>query len=158
MIVGWRYAGPYAAYDCPPDEAEETVRLMVDPASEYHAARDGDGVLVGYCCFGADARVPGGDYAGGGVAGGGALDVGLGLRPDLTGRGLGPAFVEAVAALARERLGARRLGLTVAAWNRRAVGAYEKAGFRMTRAFIRDTPGGRAAGSTAWVQMARVDE
>ena len=151
-IVGWRYDGPYAAYDCPPDEAAQTVRLMLDPASGYYAARDEDGDLVGYCCFGADARVPGGDYSDDGV-----LDVGLGLRPGLTGRGNGRAFVEAIKSFAHTRFDRRQLGLTVAAWNRRAVRVYESAGFRTIHTFTHDSPDGRANGSTDWLQLIRDD-
>jgi [ribosomal protein S18]-alanine N-acetyltransferase len=151
-IAGWRYDGACAAYNCPPDEAEGAVRLMLDPANRYFAARDGDGDLVGFCCFGPDARVPGGEYADASV-----LDVGLGLRPDLTGRGRGPAFLEAIASLASTRLGHQHLGLTVAAWNRRAIRAYEKAGFQTARTFTRSAPGGIAAGSTEWRQMTRDD-
>lgn len=151
-IVGWRYDGPHAAYNCPPDAAEETVRLMLDPANAYHAARDEQGELVGYCCFGVDARVPGGDYSDDTV-----LDAGLGLRPDLTGCGLGHAFVDAIAAFARTQLGHRHLQLTVAAWNRRAIRTFEKTRFRTTHSFSHDTPGGRANASTEWLQMTRDD-
>jgi RimJ/RimL family protein N-acetyltransferase len=151
-IVGWRYDGPYAGYDCPPEEAAATVRLMLDPASRYFAIRDAIGDLVGYCCFGAEARVPGGDYAD--VS---ALDVGLSLRPDLTGRGLGAAFVAAIVWFARERLRSRHLRLTVAAWNRRAIRVYEQAGFCTVHTFTHDSPGGRANGSIEWLQMTRDD-
>jgi RimJ/RimL family protein N-acetyltransferase len=151
-IVGWRYECPYTVYDCPADEAEGLVRFMLDPASGYHAVHDATSGLIGFCCFGADARVPGGDYADET-----ALDVGLGLRPDLTGRGLGPAFVEAVAAFARTHLGHHHLRLTVAAWNRRAIRAYEKAGFRQMHTFVRNDAGRRAHGTEEWVQLTRDD-
>lgn len=120
-VARWRYTGPYAAYDCPTDEADDSVRLMLDPANQYFAARDRAGALVGYCCFGPDARVPGGDYADES-----ALDVGLGLHPDLTGHGLGPAFVRAIASLARERLVLRRFGGSSALFVTPIVGASSK--------------------------------
>jgi hypothetical protein len=41
---------------------------------------------IGFCCFGPDAQLRGGDYHEP------ALDVGLGLRPDLVGKGLEVAF------------------------------------------------------------------
>jgi RimJ/RimL family protein N-acetyltransferase len=151
-IAGWRYDGAYSAYNSPPGEAGDAVRAMLDLANRYFAARDQDFGLAGFCCFGPDARVPCGAYADESV-----LDVGLGLRPDLTGRGLGPTFVEAIAAFAGTQLGHRRLGLTVAAWNRRAIRAYEKAGFRTVRTFTRSTPAGLANGSTEWRQMIRDD-
>lgn len=151
-IVGWRYDGPYAAYDCPPEEASDTVRLMLDPATQYHAVHDERGGLVGSCCFGPDARVPGGDYSDDSI-----LDVGFGLRPELTGRGNGPVFVEAIVSFARTALGRRHLRVTAAAWNRRAIRVYEKAGFRTTLTFTHGSPGGLANGSTDWWQMTRDD-
>ena len=50
-----------------------------------------------HCSFGIDAQVPGGDYSAQ------ALDVGLGLRPDHTGQGLGVTFLGAILAFAQER-------------------------------------------------------
>jgi [ribosomal protein S18]-alanine N-acetyltransferase len=148
-VVGWRYTGPLAIYNCPMEEAEATVRTMLDPATPYYAAHDATGALAGFCCFGADARVPGGDYADDT-----ALDVGLGLRPDLAGRGLGPAFVDAIVSFAQRQFHQRRFRLTVAAWNRRAIRAYETAGFIQTHTFARSVPA-REPLPRAWVQMTR---
>ena len=142
-ILQWRYEGPYAVYNCPPAALEEAVRQWLDPRLAYYAARDDAEALVGFCCFGDEAQVPGGDYAAD------ALDVGLGLRPDLTGRGLGPGFVAAVLDLGRRLLRPRRFRLTVMAANRRAIRAYEKAGFRVSHTFSQ--PG--APGGQEWVQL-----
>ncbi|HET7769340.1 MAG TPA: GNAT family protein [Chloroflexota bacterium] len=161
-VAGWVYGGAYAAYNCPAGEADDFVGGILEPGNHYYAVRHGMGALVGYCCFGPDARVPGGEYtevAEPGERAGdlddGFLDVGLGLRPDLTGRGLGGAFLEAIAGFAAGQLGHRRLRVTVAAWNRRAIRLYEKAGFRASHVFTRETPGGVANGSAEWVQMVR---
>src|SRR5207302_6754773 len=89
-IVEWQYEPPYDIYDVDPEERESTVRSILDPAKCYFAAWSRDD-LVGFACFGSDAQVPGGDYCGVGI-----LDVGLGLRPDLTGKGIGRSFVEAI--------------------------------------------------------------
>jgi [ribosomal protein S18]-alanine N-acetyltransferase len=73
---------------------------------------------------------------------GGVAEIGLGLRPDLTGRGLGRAFVEAGARYAVSVLGATELALGVAAFNRRAITVYERAGFRAVRRYRHETNGG----------------
>ena len=50
---------------------------------------------------------------------------------DAWGRGLGTETTDLMLAHAFERLGLHRIGLTVFAFNRRAIRAYEKAGFRV---------------------------
>ena len=117
-IAGWRYPGEYAFYDA--DFVPDGVGELLDPAQrrdEYHAARSAGGELEGFAQL-----EP--------VAGGGT-EIGLGLRPDLTGRGLGQAFTEAVIELARDR-SAGRITLAVAAFNARAIRVYERCGFAET--------------------------
>ena len=68
--------------------------------------------------------------------------VGLGLRPYLTGRGLGLRFVEAGIEFAVERFHPQRLRLAVASFNKRAITVYERAGFERVRAYDHETNGG----------------
>lgn len=126
-VLGWRYAAPYDRYNMAGDAAALVVGVaaLTDPANAYFAARDAAGEVVGFCCFGADARVPGGDYAD--TA---ALDVGLGLRPDHTGRGLGAVYVAQVLAFGCMMYAPVRFRLTVAAFNARALAVYGRCGFR----------------------------
>lgn len=63
------------------------------------------------------------------------MDVGLGMRPDLTGRGLGVGYLLAGLQLARERLSPERFTLSVTTFNERAIQAYERAGFRRGREY-----------------------
>ena len=65
------------------------------------------------------------------------LDYGLGLRPDLTGQGLGVEFFVAGLDLARERYRPRRIFLHVAEFNERARRVYERAGFRVVSSHVR---------------------
>jgi ribosomal-protein-alanine N-acetyltransferase len=77
---------------------------------------------VGFGCLGADARVPG-------LAGvDGVLDVGVGMRPDLVGQGLGPEFATTVLEFAATR-GATRLRAVVQDWNSRSLRLVERLGF-----------------------------
>jgi [ribosomal protein S18]-alanine N-acetyltransferase len=65
------------------------------------------------------------------------LDYGLGLRPDLTGQGLGLEFFRAGLVFARERYQPQRVYLHVAAFNERARRVYERAGFSVVSSHVR---------------------
>ena len=65
------------------------------------------------------------------------IEVGLGLRPDLTGRGLGAEYLDAGLELARRQFGLARFRLYVATFNERAIRVYERAGFRAVRTATR---------------------
>jgi ribosomal-protein-alanine N-acetyltransferase len=148
-IHGWRYEPPYDIYDLAEEPLLGLLRAFLDPQNAYHAIFDEKGELVAYCCFGPDAQVPGGDY------GPPAVDVGLGVHPDLTGQGQGLGYVQAVLNFARRTsamgsvAGALRdvspagegepplFRVTVAAFNRRARRVWEKAGFRIVECFER---------------------
>jgi len=122
-IAGWHYPGEYAFYDA--DWIPAGLAELLDPeqrGDQYHSARSTDGELEGF------AQLE--------PAAGGATEIGLGLRPDLTGRGLGQAFTNAVIDLAR-RAGAGRITLAVATFNVRAVRVYERCGFVETGRHVR---------------------
>ncbi|HEY7976274.1 MAG TPA: GNAT family protein, partial [Ktedonobacterales bacterium] len=70
-----------------------------------------------------------------------AIEIGLAMRPDLTGRGLGLAFVEAGLDFARARYAPVRFTLDVATFNERARRVYARAGFRPIETFMRRIKG-----------------
>jgi RimJ/RimL family protein N-acetyltransferase len=124
-VVAWRYAAPYDFYNVD----ASAMPALLEPTNAYYVASTADDDLVGFCCFGADARVPGGTYDDT------AVDVGIGLRPDLTGRGLGTDFLLTVLAFAGQELGASRFRATIAAFNARSLLVAERTGFVRTSAF-----------------------
>jgi [ribosomal protein S18]-alanine N-acetyltransferase len=107
--AAWRYEPPYDFYD-------GDVEPVLNPERFYQATGE-DGSLIGFYYF--DEQ-------------GDALEIGLGLRPDLTGRGLGLDFLLAGIEFGRRRFGDSRVILNVAAFNERALKVYEQAGFRET--------------------------
>ena len=112
----WRYEPPYDFYD----GDEEPVQ---NPERFFFARDDEDDEsIVGFFYF-----EPKGDV----------LEYGLGLRPDLTGRGLGFRFFGMGLEFGRERYAPRLIRLYVAAFNERAVKVYERAGFRETGRHVR---------------------
>jgi RimJ/RimL family protein N-acetyltransferase len=120
-IAGWRYDPPYDLYDVDIDPER-----LLDRA-RFAAVRDAGGGLIGYCCFDEEARVPGGRYVDA------ALDIGWGMRPELTGQGRGRDFVEAIAAHVRPQAGPRPLRVTIAEWNGRSQRAAASAGIGVLR-------------------------
>ena len=69
------------------------------------------------------------------------LEIGLGLRPDLTGRGLGASFLAAGLEFARDRFAPQRFVLSVATFNERAIKVYERTGFARGRVYMHSTAG-----------------
>lgn len=113
-VAGWHYEPPYDFYDFEADL--EDLEEVLDPgrrAGDYHAAYL-DGELAGFFSF---------------KVHGDAVEIGLGLRPDLAGRGFGLDFVEAGLEFAREEFEPETFWLDVATWNARARKVYERAGF-----------------------------
>src|SRR5579884_2625660 len=138
-VASWRYDPPYDFYnaDADPDDRQE----LLDRASPYYAMTDEREELIGFFCFKDTAQVPAGHEAGV-YDDGDMLDIGLGLRPDLTGRGLGLAFVNAGLDFARATFAPKAFRLSVATFNRRAIAVYERAGFRPAGTFMSETNGG----------------
>ena len=130
-IITWRYDPPYDLYNLSPED----ITGLLLPANRYHAVLDERSKLIGYCCFGPDAQVPGGDYHPGEPI---ILDIGVGLHPDLTGRGYGKEFVTAILAFATKVYAPKIFRVTVAAFNQRSLSVFRSLGFRITHSFTRD--------------------
>jgi [ribosomal protein S18]-alanine N-acetyltransferase len=124
-ISTWTYEEPYSLYNSEPEGAE----WLLDPLNNYFAVVDERAELVAFCCFGHDARVPGGTYDDE------AIDCGTGMRPDLTGQGRGTRFFELVFNEARTRWPGHPLRTTIAAFNERSQRIVRKLGFQETEIF-----------------------
>ncbi len=137
IVAEWRYEGPYSIYDY-----NHEAGHMLDSEDWGHglfAVLDGDDELIGELSFGfldeaKDDWVPREDVAAGRLSGA-ILWVGFGMRPDLTGQGLGEPFVRAcvdfAARFSRERFNyaGEYVGLGVSKHNQRAVKVYSRVGF-----------------------------
>lgn len=135
-IAMWRSPGPWTVQDS----------LMAPrPDEGYWAVRDGAGRLVGYCCFGEQARpvgLPGTP---------GTLDVALGIDPSLAGQGISRTFAAAVIDHGRSVAQERMLRTAVPAWNRVGRHTTEAAGFRLVG--THEVTGGRSAVTYNLYQM-----
>jgi ribosomal-protein-alanine N-acetyltransferase len=122
--LAWRYTGEYAVYNA--GEGDEALAELLDRRSPHYAARDERGELVGFFAFGTSAAITTSPEPG--IYGEDrSVLVGLGLRPDLTGKGLGLAFVNAGLALGREQFAPAAFRLFVMTFNQRAIRVYELA-------------------------------
>jgi RimJ/RimL family protein N-acetyltransferase len=124
-LAMWQTPGPWTVADS-----------LEPPAADegYWAIKDASGELVGYCCFGGAARVPGIQ------ADDTMLDVVFGLRPNLVGRGLSNELARVVTTHAGKVAAGRRLRTILAQWNDAGRRAAEHAGFKVIGAH--EVPGG----------------
>ena len=128
-VAGWHYPEPYSFYDW--TAFEEDLAELLTPSlrgEAYFAVDDVAGDLVGYFSF--KQAEPG------------TLVIGLGLRPDLTGKGLGASFLAAGLDYGLGSFRANEFSLAVATFNARAITVYERAGFTRVRTHMHATSRG----------------
>ncbi|MRG87268.1 GNAT family N-acetyltransferase [Salinibacillus xinjiangensis] len=128
IIAEWKYEGPYSFYN--PKSDEEDLQLLLSPQTRegvYYSVFDQDESLVGYYSFNDEGK---------------SVEIGLGLRPDLTGQGGGREFVIAGLEYARHKFNPQHFKLAVATFNHRAIKVYERVGFERGQTFLQRTNGG----------------
>ncbi|BFT75915.1 hypothetical protein PAENIP36_73570 [Paenibacillus sp. P36] len=98
-------------------------------AEQYRAIVDDSGVLAGFVQFFPIV---------------GVTRLGLGLRPDLCGKGsgIGVQFVQLLTREALKHAPGQEVDLEVLVWNERAIRTYERAGFTITDTYEKQTPTG----------------
>lgn len=128
-IACWNYEGINAFYDMEQDAQD--LEELLDPRSwvdQYYAVMDERGDLAGFFCIEHKQEV---------------VVIGLGLRPDLTGKGWGQTFCAAGLEFAMKKCSPRAFKLTVATFNKRAISVYRKLGFKDNAVFMHETNGGQ---------------
>ena len=125
----WHYPEPYQTYDLDSDPDDVDLMLADIEAGERWFSVMGPDLdeLVGFLEFVRLDR---------------EIEIGLGLRPDLTGLGLGASLVDSGLAFACERWSPSTFTLDVFPWNQRAIKAYEHAGFERGEVYVRRFDGG----------------
>ncbi|CAH1190419.1 hypothetical protein PAECIP111892_00169 [Paenibacillus auburnensis] len=131
-IGKWKYEPPYSLYNSSDDQ--ESLEELLD--GSYYAVITPEYGLTGFFCYGRNAQVPGGVKQGL-YTGDNVLDIGLGLKPEYTGTGLGKGFLQAGIQFAESVFTPEKFRLTVAAFNQRAIALYSHAGFRTLGSFIK---------------------
>lgn len=128
----WVYASPYdRIYGWLPFSQMEALGIELgDPdvrQQQYVSVLDAEGALCGFAQLFPMVNV---------------VRLGIGMRPDLCGQGLGKSFVHAVVHAAKERYPDLPIDLEVQDWNERAIRTYLKAGFVVTETYDKHTPEG----------------
>lgn len=125
----WKYPPPYDFYDitADPDDYEEFVTPALWPDFFLQVRRGGQ--LFGFLSGDVSEK-------------GGVVEIGLGMRPDLTGRGLGVMFMRSNLDWIQQARPGMDIRLSIASFNRRGIKVYRRSGFRVVRNFVQTTNGG----------------
>jgi ribosomal-protein-alanine N-acetyltransferase len=127
VIATWKYPYPYSFYDMTADEEDYEEFIHHETRSEHTYSVYDDEKLIGFFTIAPIDSL--------------TVDLGLGLHPDLTGKGYGQRFLEEVIEFAKCYYSAEKFTLSVAAFNKRAIEVYRRGGFRKIKMFMQPTNG-----------------
>jgi [ribosomal protein S18]-alanine N-acetyltransferase len=115
-MASWRYSGDWSVYDL------SSAQPLIDELASYYAVMS-DETLIGFCCIGEAARVPGMTEQPA------TIDVGMGMDPTLVGRGHGAAIGRTVLSYLAETYPDKALRAVVQCWNERSRRLTHRLGF-----------------------------
>lgn len=131
-ILNWKYEHPYDFYNN--EISIEGLNELMN--NHYDAVVDQNEQLIGFFCIGQAAQVPKGyDF---GVYDEKLIDLGLGIKPELTGQGFGSQFLKFILNHIQEKTIESSVRLTVAKFNTRAINLYKKFSFEIDKEFYTD--------------------
>ena len=130
-ILKWHYISPYDCYNFNANTTSEDLYYLLDRKNAFFALLSVQGQLEGYCSFGSDGQVDGGCYSTK------ALDIGMGIRPDLVGQGRGKLYAQAVVKYGINGYVVEQLRVTIAQFNKRAQRVWQQLGFEQVEKFVK---------------------
>ncbi|MGH4123395.1 MAG: GNAT family N-acetyltransferase [Clostridium sp.] len=119
--VTWKYEGEYSFYNNDKTEAKKQWVSNIHNEENTFAIYDEKSELIGNCSF---------DYEDG------QINLGLQIRPSLTGKGRGTEIVKAILEFGKEKYKFNDIELLVAKFNKRAIKIYERLEFKITEEFM----------------------
>ncbi|WEG14578.1 GNAT family protein [Pullulanibacillus sp. KACC 23026] len=127
ISFNWHYDGEYSFYDMEADK--EDLEEFLDPEQRGNStfAVTKENELVAFFSVSKIAD--------------GTLEIGLGMRPDLTGQGCGLEFLKEGLNFVEFRYKPNKITLSVATFNQRAIKVYRKVGFTDVKTFMQNTNG-----------------
>lgn len=132
-IANWTYEPPYDFYNNESSDSEIAELLN----GTYYVVLTEDEKVFGFFCTGNSAQVPSGHPNG--VYEDSCIDMGLGMNPQLVGKGNGAKFVLFILHSIEETHQELPIRLTVATFNKRAIHLYRKLGFTSSEQFNTDS-------------------
>jgi len=128
ICYNWEYEDIYSFYNMTEDE--EDLKAFLDPKNwnRYSAVLE-DNKLIGFVMFQIIDD---------------AIFIGLGLKPELTGKGYGRRFILSSLQYLKSKpnIENKKIRLCVALFNKRAISLYKKIGFETYLTYIEKTNGG----------------
>ncbi|WP_066496833.1 GNAT family N-acetyltransferase [Abyssisolibacter fermentans] len=128
IAYDWKYEGIYSFYDMTADEEDLRDFLNEENWDGYFAVLNDKSELVGYYSYYFENEI---------------MWIGFGLKPELTGKRYGCEFVNAGINFGTNKFDYKKsyIMLAVATFNKRAIQAYEKIGFKSVEKYMQNTNG-----------------
>ena len=125
-VVSWSYESPYQDYGLQESELES----FLEEKNNFFVGLSNN-KLFGFISFGIDGRVEGGNYDEN------YMDVGVGLAPESTGKGLGLDFLLQGLLFGAKLFKTKCFRVTIASFNKRAQKVCQRLGFVEKEKFLR---------------------
>ncbi|WP_142829617.1 GNAT family N-acetyltransferase [Planococcus soli] len=123
----WRYDGIYSFYNMDADQEDLQEFLNPTKREDSYFVVINKREIIGFYSFREISD--------------GIIDIGLGMKPSLTGQGSGFEFVKAGLDFANSTYILEKFTLSVATFNTRAINVYKKVGFKEYGMYIQATNG-----------------
>ncbi|TAA67464.1 GNAT family N-acetyltransferase [Planococcus salinarum] len=127
IAQNWHYEGDYSFYDMAADPEDLAEFLDAGQRKDAYFTVHQDGEMVGFYSFTQTSAD--------------TVDIGLGMKPELTGKGIGREFLKAGLKFAESAYRPDKITLSVAAFNKRAITLYRNSGFNEVERFAQATNG-----------------
>ncbi|MCT2534857.1 GNAT family N-acetyltransferase [Aquibacillus koreensis] len=127
IAFNWHYEGEYSFYDMEADQEDLVEFLNPEERGNSTFAVTKEKALVAFISISKVADR--------------TCEIGLGMRPDLTGKGYGAEFLSAGINFIQTDFKSKKITLSVATFNQRAIHLYRKVGFKDVETFMQDTNG-----------------
>ncbi|WP_144513899.1 GNAT family N-acetyltransferase [Bacillus sp. FJAT-22090] len=127
IAFNWHYKGEYSFYNMEADKEDLEEFLTPETRGSSTFAVTNDNNLIGFITVNKVADK--------------TFDIGLGMRPDLTGKGEGIEFLKEGLVFIKTKYQPEKLTLSVATFNQRAITVYKRIGFKEKETYMQHTNG-----------------